>query len=263
MPSLGHAIRRRFGTSKQARQPANSARGKQGRRKRSSALDAASAALTILRGASKDAQIPGLSIAIGIAQKIVDRAQQAKSNKDDCLPVVERICGIIEALVDATRGKTLAEMDESLVRDIDRFAAALEDIRVDITKLSSRSVWKRLTTANDDKLAIKDCIDKLQAARGRFDVSMHTGTRIVAIALMHGQQALRPTLIRVEDQLEQTIDELRAELELVQKRSGITAADTAFQQKEGAVQLKLFEVWRGHAKDGILIGAAFFFFNNE
>ncbi|KZT26055.1 hypothetical protein NEOLEDRAFT_1147476 [Neolentinus lepideus HHB14362 ss-1] len=180
------------------------------RRKRSAALAAASVALTGLYKASNDLNIPGLKASIGIAKEIADRAQKAKRNKDDCLAIVENIRALVETLVDATKDRTLADVDERLVHDIQRFGCDLESIHVSMTEVASPRLWKRMTITSDDKKIIKDCMEKLDAAykafifrpHGLHTVLMHAGTRIGVIALIHGQHAMTPTLTHVEDQLE-------------------------------------------------------------
>ncbi|KZT26053.1 hypothetical protein NEOLEDRAFT_265963 [Neolentinus lepideus HHB14362 ss-1] len=218
------------------------------RRKRSAALAAASVALAGLHEASKDLNIPGLQAVIGTAKEIADRAQKAKGNKDDCLAIVENIRALVETLLDATKDRTLVDVDERLVHDIRCFGSVLESINVAMTEVASQRLWKRITTTSDDKKTIKDCVEKLDAAHNAFNVSMHTGTRIGVLAIIHGQQAMTPTITRVEDQLEQTIEALRAEL--AQKPDDSTASDMAV-QKGRAVELK--------SSDAL----CFFFFNSN
>ncbi|TFK52822.1 hypothetical protein OE88DRAFT_1303652 [Heliocybe sulcata] len=190
------------------------------RSKRSAALKAASLALIVLETTAGDTNIPGLKAAVSIGKKIVDMAEKAKSNKEDCHSIAEAIYMLIEKLVNTTQGRTSADVDDLLVKDIKQFSSDLEIIQITLRKASSRKLWKRMVTAGDDKRMISDCKQKLQASSDAFKVSTQTvirtethGIRLTAGVIMRNQETIaaqRAQLAQVQDLIAKTLLEGQA-----------------------------------------------------
>ncbi|TDL20578.1 hypothetical protein BD410DRAFT_772550 [Rickenella mellea] len=145
--------------------------------KRQYALQAARMTLAAIANITDGLQIPFLKAAPQTLNQIITLADSVKTNKDACGQLAKQATDLIEAIAQASVGKTL-DMDDNLRNDIEQLRKTLESIQDYMFKMTSRKMWKRVLASSDDGVAITEFQNKLSHAVLVFQVKDQISARI-------------------------------------------------------------------------------------
>jgi len=104
--------------------------------------------------------------------------QTVKNNKQDCAVVADRTVQLVMALVETTRGLTVADLDPSLRADMERLSVDLREIRDIMVEQANRSTFARVLNHLGDVDNISRCKEKLDHSFRTFQVYSTMAIRI-------------------------------------------------------------------------------------
>ncbi|TDL14578.1 hypothetical protein BD410DRAFT_757142, partial [Rickenella mellea] len=145
--------------------------------KRQYALQAARLTLTAMANITDGLQIPFLKAAPQTLNQIITLADSVKTNKDACGQLAKQATDLIQAIAQASVGKTV-QMDERLQDDVEDLRKTLESIREYMSKMTSRKTWKRVLASSEDTAAIAEFRNKLAHAVVVFQIKDQISARI-------------------------------------------------------------------------------------
>ncbi|KAF8550725.1 TPR-like protein [Imleria badia] len=139
--------------------------------------------------------IPGLQAVGQIAREIVDIAETARTNKDDCKDIAAQCLRLADAVSVEARNPG-AEAESLLVKHIETFVKDLQEIRNIVRILAGRKWLGSFFYAGDDASQIKRCRERVTRCTDLFQVKLQLQGHLdrqqikVAIERLEANQSL-------------------------------------------------------------------------
>ncbi|TDL20713.1 TPR-like protein [Rickenella mellea] len=141
-------------------------------------MSAAQVTLAMLTNITDSLNVPFLKVAPQILNQIFQVAQNVKTNKQGCLTLASQAIELIQAIVDATKGRNVVNIDAKLERDMADLQSTLEAIRDFMIVMTQRNAMKRTMSYMDDSNKIAQFKAMLNDAVVVFDIRNQISVRM-------------------------------------------------------------------------------------
>ncbi|TDL20546.1 hypothetical protein BD410DRAFT_899464 [Rickenella mellea] len=174
---------------------------------REQVLNSARLALTTMVNITGGLNIPFLAAAPQVLSQIIDLADKVKGNKESCAILANHATDVIRALVEATKGKDLLDIDDSLKSDLEELAGTLSSIRHFMGVLCDRSFVARMLSSKDDEANISRFRTELDHAIKVFQIKDNISARISRQTITQTQEIILQAVESMQSKLNSSMDD--------------------------------------------------------
>ncbi|KAJ6617666.1 hypothetical protein B0H10DRAFT_1948170 [Mycena sp. CBHHK59/15] len=135
-------------------------------------------AVSTAAGIADSAQVPFLGSSATLCQSILESVQKqtVKSNKDECIQMVENIHETLCLIIDLyTTSQTNGVLPPALLYDIGKFAETLQKVYTFIRGQQGMRKIKKIFKYSDNASQLEMCKTELQSVLERFKVRLMLG----------------------------------------------------------------------------------------